>query len=405
MEPSHRIGAPLAQASQKSRSVQDGEVAPVLLLGDGSSAFWSSSAAEHLDRALRKLGARLLSGEGELASTDVKRVVLIRADAVMDPPLLEALLKSEQSYLLKALDEQGGDVLAASVTPAEVPLAKAALESPGSVSPQDLKVMGPDDPKAAYWHALRKREVPLAARLTKERRDALEWRLFLGTYKGVTDLVTKYLWPRPAFYATKVCIRLGASPNMVTLVSFLLTLAACWHFYQGQWAIGLVEAWLMTFLDTVDGKLARVTYQYSPFGNVFDHGIDLVHPPFWYLAWAFGLAQVGMGLGDLDFQLCMAVIIGGYILQRLIEGFFICAFKIEIHVWRSFDSFFRLITARRNPNLLLLTGFTLIGRPDWGLWSVAIWTALSLLVHLLQVFQAWGATRGGKSIHSWLTQG
>ena len=46
----------------------------------------------------------------------------------------------------------------------------------------------------------------------------------------------------------------------------------------------------MTFLDTVDGKLARVTVTSTKLGNVFDHGIDLVHPPLWYLAWGIGLA-------------------------------------------------------------------------------------------------------------------
>ena len=44
----------------------------------------------------------------------------------------------------------------------------------------------------------------------------------------------------------------------------------------------------MTFLDTVDGKLARTTLTSSKWGDIFDHGIDLVHPPFWYVAWGAG---------------------------------------------------------------------------------------------------------------------
>ena len=39
----------------------------------------------------------------------------------------------------------------------------------------------------------------------------------------------------------------------------------------------------MALLDTVDGKLARVTLTSSKWGNVFDHGIDLVAPPVWWL--------------------------------------------------------------------------------------------------------------------------
>src|SRR3546814_14208451 len=80
---------------------------------------------------------------------------------------------------------------------------------------------------------------------------------------------------------------------MVTLASLLLVGAAFYWFAAGQYAIGLVAAWLMTFLDTVDGKLERVTVTHTKFGNVFDHGIDLVPPPFWYWAWMIGLQATG----------------------------------------------------------------------------------------------------------------
>ena len=72
------------------------------------------------------------------------------------------------------------------------------------------------------------------------------------------------------------------SPNQVTFAGLLLTIAAFYLFWTGQFGWGLVAAWIMTFLDTVDGKLARVTLTSSKIGNVFDHGIDLIHPPFWW---------------------------------------------------------------------------------------------------------------------------
>ena len=60
-------------------------------------------------------------------------------------------------------------------------------------------------------------------------------------------------------------------------------------FSYGYFALGLALGWVMTFLDTVDGKLARVTVTSSKWGNIFDHGIDLIHPPIWYVAWGIGL--------------------------------------------------------------------------------------------------------------------
>ena len=49
------------------------------------------------------------------------------------------------------------------------------------------------------------------------------------------------------------------TPNAVTCIGFALMLATCWLFYEGFHFWGLVLGWFMTYLDTVDGKLARVT--------------------------------------------------------------------------------------------------------------------------------------------------
>ena len=112
----------------------------------------------------------------------------------------------------------------------------------------------------------------------------------------------------------------------------------------------------MTFLDTVDGKLARVTLTYTKFGNLFDHLTDLIHPPFWWLAWIVGLEAAGMPLAHPT--AVSAVIVGGYVLQRIQEGLFQHLHGMHIHVWRPFDSAFRQVIARRNPNLVLLTAAT-----------------------------------------------
>src|SRR3546814_16223660 len=88
----------------------------------------------------------------------------------------------------------------------------------------------------------------------------------------------------------------------------------------------------MTFLDTVDGKLARITLKSSKLGNVFDHGIDLVHPPFWYWAWAAGLQNGPHALSEPTLLLMLAVIVAGYVLQRGIEGIALWRLGLEIQV-------------------------------------------------------------------------
>jgi hypothetical protein len=92
----------------------------------------------------------------------------------------------------------------------------------------------------------------------------------------------------------------------------------------------------------------------------------------------------------------------GYVVQRLIEGAFIVRFGMHIHVWQRFDSRFRLVTARRNPNMVILFFLLLVGLPDWGIIGVAIWTAVSLIVHAVRLVQAVVARARGESITSWL---
>ncbi len=128
-------------------------------------------------------------------------------------------------------------------------------------------------------------------------------------------------------------------------------------------------------------------------GDVLDHGLDLLHPPFWYLAW-------GLGVGG-DHTLATGVVVGGYVVGRLLEGAFLAAFRFETHSWRPMDAAFRTVTARRNPNLILLSVGTLAGHPDTGLVMVALWTGVSLLFHLVRLAQAFAARRRGEPVIAW----
>ena len=98
----------------------------------------------------------------------------------------------------------------------------------------------------------------------------------------------------------------------------------------------------------------------------------------------------------------LLIVLGGYVVGRLLEGLFVLFFRIETHIWRPVDYFFRTITARRNPNLAILTIATIIGRPDTGLVAVAAWTVVSLLFHLVRLIQAAFWRARGHNVTSWL---
>ncbi len=357
-----------------------------VIVGQSELRVWGLTSETRLQRQLARF--RVVDD----AST-AQRLALLRADWVFDDALVRGLVDAVDDVALTAPD---GTVVALAVA---ATLADAAASLAGHRAPAGTRLVTPAQLADGYNDALRKREPPYLMPLVAADLPAIEKRIFAGSYKGVTDLVTLYVWPRPARWVTRVCANTGITPNQVTSASLVLVLAAMVLFWTGHYSWGMAAAWVMTFLDTVDGKLARVTLQSSPWGNVFDHSIDLIHPPFWWWAWIVGLPAAGF---DYTYSaLALTVIVAGYVLQRIEEGIFMACFKMDMHVWEPFDSRLRLITARRNPNLLILNASLIFGRPDLGIGLVAVWTAVCLVLHALRIVQAAFARRQGP-LRSWL---
>lgn len=252
------------------------------------------------------------------------------------------------------------------------------------------------------YSELRKRERPFVMLLDEESTEQVERAAYDAAYKGVTDLLTLYLWRKAAFYLTRWAARASIAPNAVTLVGAFLCVLAFFLFWNGDYWLGVLSGFIFMVLDTVDGKLARVTGASSNWGEVFDHGIDIMHPPFWYWAWEHGLTAYNRPLEPVFATMVLWTIVGGYVAQRIIELIFIRRLGLEIHVWRPIDSRFRLITARRNPNMVVLVASLAFSRPDLGLQLVALWTLSSLIFHAVRLAQATEASARGGKIVSWL---
>lgn len=400
--PDYGAATPL-RADQASAAGAVRELQPALcIVGASDLSLWSLTPAERLVRQFTRQGAIAVVTLEEARRRNGP-VVFVRADAVLDAPLVPVLLK-RPNLVLMGEGAEGQAPCAVTLGGGEADSALAILAGEPPDARLKLITRTPAGLDANFWKALRKRETPYALMVTRANRAAVEWRMFMGTYKGATDFVTKHVWPWPAFHVTRWLAPRGITPNMVTTVGALAMALAFWLFLEGHYWTGLAAAWMMTFLDTVDGKLARTTLTSSKWGDVFDHGIDLVHPPFWYCAWGFGLAQVGLALPPAELWLVLGAILAGYVAQRLMEGVAIKWLGLEVHIWRPIDTAFRQITARRNPNLALLTGSMFFARPDLGLIAVAGWTLLCLLLHGIQLAQAFASKTPGEPLVSWMTR-
>jgi phosphatidylglycerophosphate synthase len=363
-----------------------------LTIGDTDARLFGQPARERAERLAANAG---LSVVGELPSAGP--VLLGNLGYAWDPAWLKELARRPGTALVK----DGAAVLVHAPDRLAAELAAAAMRDNLPLPADQFEVLDADTAQLSYFE-LRKRERPFVMPLAAANSLAVERAYYDAAYKGVTDLLTLYLWRRPAFWLTRWAATAGLTPNVVTLVGFVFCAAAFWLFWEGHYWTGFASGFVFMVLDTVDGKLARCTGQSSKWGDVLDHGVDLLHPPFWWWAWVHGLGAAGHQLEEVYKGSLLAVIVGTYVLGRIIEGWFKKRFGMHIHVWRPIDSRFRLVTARRNPNMLILFFALLLGRPDVGIELVALWSVVSLIFHAVRLAQAETRSERGGKIVSWL---
>jgi phosphatidylglycerophosphate synthase len=151
----------------------------------------------------------------------------------------------------------------------------------------------------------------------------------------------------------------------------------------------LALAFLMSVFDSVDGKLARLTFTSSSQGDVMDHGLDLVHPPFWYLAWAWGLSGGDPSSGVFQASLWM---FGLYIVDRLLERLFKACTGHSVQDFRPLDVRLRTFASRRNVNLALFAVALPFGLGVPAFYAVVALQLATVVYHLVRVIQFWGCS-------------
>jgi phosphatidylglycerophosphate synthase len=218
-----------------------------------------------------------------------------------------------------------------------------------------------------------------------ERAAKLERFLFWSNYKGSTDIFTRYVYPPLVWLSVRPLARWRVHPNWVSLVSIILALGAipCWA--NGYFITGFIMAYGMSVLDSVDGKLARLTFTDSVSGNYLDHGLDMVHPPLWYLSWAYGLGIATEGWASPLGQAAIAIFVL-YVIDRVVLKIYPYVFKRAFHTHSRMDSVVRSFIARRNISLPLFTVGYLLGYGREAFFLIVAWQAATTLYHASRTF-------------------
>ena len=243
-----------------------------------------------------------------------------------------------------------------------------------------------------YVPSLRLTMAPYMVRLTSaDQIRSLDHLMYHRCFKGVIDAVARYGYYHLVRWITRGLSRTSLPPNLFTLLSVLGIWGAIPCFALGHVGAGVVVAWAAVLLDSIDGKLARLTLHLSEAMGRFEHIAAMPGLGLWYAA--LGWHYSG---GDLfsarPGALAGWVLLGSFLADKIASGWFRRLFGKELFDYRPVDAAFHLVACRRNTALLILT-LGLATGTDAGAFAILTgWMGATLVFHAIRF--AWvGATR------------
>ena len=320
-----------------------------------------------LYEALQQIGAPVLLLEGDVVYDD--RILSHLAEVGAD-----SVVKTDEGVAAVHLSPEGARRLAA------VRHRNRAGSLATVAAAAELRQYGPED-LSSYVPSLRLTLTPFAVRLTDPSEvRGVDHLMYHRTFKGVVDAVARYGYYHLVRWLTRQLSRTTLPPNLFTVLSILGIWIAVPCFAAGHLAAGLAAAWSGVLLDSVDGKLARLTLRLSDAMGSVEHVTATAGLLLWFLAlgWHFAGGQL---LDSGPLAVATWVLLGSAAVDKIVSGLFRRRFGREIFDYRRVDALFHLIAARRNVHLLLLTVGVALNRPEVAFAGMTVWMLATLLFH------------------------
>lgn len=316
-------------------------------------------------------------------------VLALEGDVVCDDRVLEHLLRAGPGTAVR-----GEGVAAAFLAPAQAARLAAAGVGRLADAPLDGVRATPLAALGDYVPQLRLTMAPFLVRLTDaaglRRVDRL---LFHRTFKGVIDAVARYGYYHFVRFVTRQLSRTTVAPNLLTALSILGIWAAIPCFASGRVGWGAAAAWVAVLLDSIDGKLARLTVHLSDAMGALEHATAMPGLGLWFVALGWHLTD-GDLLTPSPASFGCWVLVGAFLLDKLLSGAFKSTFGGELFDARPVDAAFHLVAARRNIHLVLITAGALAGAVEPAYWAMAGAMAATLGFHAVRF--AWIAGSGAR---------
>ncbi|WP_188946000.1 CDP-alcohol phosphatidyltransferase family protein, partial [Polymorphobacter multimanifer] len=241
----------------------------------------------------------------------------------------------------------------------------------------------------ALYSAERRREVPLLWALPRDEAGAraASDAVVAAAQKGCLDWPARFIHPLIEDMLVRLLAPTAVTPNMVTLLTGVIGVAAGLAFASGAlwWGLGL--ALLCGPLDGVDGKLARTRIEFSRWGDL-EHALDKVLEYGWYLCVAYWFAST-RGTG-LPWAVAALIILPA--LAEAVQGeFYRRLTGLQLDDSGRFERTARLVAGRRNTFLWTWAIFAVFGHWFEGFVAIAIYSILTTAVAQWRFYKRLGA--------------
>ncbi|MFD2673278.1 CDP-alcohol phosphatidyltransferase family protein [Marinicrinis sediminis] len=174
-------------------------------------------------------------------------------------------------------------------------------------------------------------------------------------------------------HTARLLLKWGLTPNQVTWIAFVIGVSVGYWIYADLPIIAVAVLWFSGFLDAVDGSMARLKKQTSPWGTLLDITFDrLVELS----------VIIGLAVKYPDAQLLLLLLTASIVFSMTI--FLTVGALTEKKGMKSF--YYQAGVAERTEGFLLFTLMILL--PGLLLWSTGLFLVVETFTGLQRMLEA-----------------
>jgi phosphatidylglycerophosphate synthase len=301
-----------------------------------------------------------------LGFQDGERVLILRANLVIDAPSIARLIEEENKkkvVLLTGLEKNGPDRLFMATAVDILPM----LQALWSGEPLDSKI----EEKASRLEGADGLPHAVGQGEGREISERHLLKALAAQTKFSDGFLARTVARRISRFFSKRLAHTRITPNQITMIGVTIGLLGAYFLAQPTYEARLLGALLFLFcviVDGVDGEVARLKLQETSFGHYLDIVTDNVVHVVLFVAIAFGLYRE---TGDAGYMRALLFLLAGFVLCAVSVYYLIL--KREPDELRRSPATLRLMALMTNRDFAyLVVALALVNRLNWFLKGAAV---------------------------------